>query len=98
VANATQSHLMPGADDSDRRGYGEIMAPAQSGPREAHSDDTDVTNVVRALHRWGPQSLRELVGDPEFANWPAQRLEHAVVSAWSLNLIFIDARDLLVAL
>jgi hypothetical protein len=58
----------------------------------------DVTDVVRALHRWGPQSLLELLRDPEFADWPAQRLEHAVVSAWSLNLIFIDTRDLLVAL
>jgi hypothetical protein len=42
--------------------------------------------------------MPELVRDPEFTDWPAQRLEHAVVSAWSLNLIFIDTRDLLVAL
>jgi hypothetical protein len=42
--------------------------------------------------------MPELVRDPEFTDWPAQRVEHAVVSAWSLNLIFIDTRDLIVAL
>jgi hypothetical protein len=74
------------------------MIPTRSHPHTAAWDDGDVTPVVRALHRWGPQSLPDLVRDPEVAGWPAERVEHAIVVAWSLNLIFIDTGDLLVAL
>ena len=65
-----------------------------SGPWE----QTDVARVVRVLRRSGPQPLGELASDPDLAGWSAERVEHAVVSARSRNLISIDPRDLLVAL
>jgi hypothetical protein len=61
-------------------------------------EDADVARIIRALRRSGPLLLRDLTREPELVGWPAQRIEHAVVSAWSRNLIFIDQRDLLVAL
>lgn len=61
-------------------------------------DDADVTQVVRALHRSGPLPLAELNHTTDLDGWSRQRVEHAVVSAWSRNLIFVDAQDLLVAL
>ena len=42
--------------------------------------------------------MRELGADQDFEGWPAKRLEAAVVTAWSRNLISIDPSDLLVAL
>jgi len=42
--------------------------------------------------------MRELGADQDFEGWPEKRLEAAVVSAWSRNLISIDPSDLLVAL
>lgn len=60
--------------------------------------DTDATRVVRVLHLSGPLLLRELADCPELEDWPSERIEHAIVSAWSRGLIFIDYRDLLVAL
>jgi hypothetical protein len=74
------------------------MAHLTPDPNGARWDDRDVIHVVRALHRWGPQSLPDLVDDPELAGWPAQRVEHAVVTAWAQNVIFVDTRSLLVAL
>ena len=61
-------------------------------------DEADVACVLRVLHRAGPLPLRDLVGQPDLVGWSAQRLEHAVVSAWSRTLIFVDNRDLLVAI
>jgi hypothetical protein len=61
-------------------------------------DDTDVARVLRALHRAGPLPLRDLSHEPDLLDWPAQRIEHAVVSAWARNLISFDNRDLVVAL
>jgi hypothetical protein len=61
-------------------------------------EDTDVARIVRTLHRSGPLPLQDLTHEPELVSWSAQRIEHAIVSAWSRNLIFIDRRDLLVAL
>jgi len=61
-------------------------------------EDTDVARIVRALHRSGPLPLQDLTREPELVSWSAQRIEHAVVSAWSRNLIFIDRRDHLIAL
>lgn len=61
-------------------------------------EDTDVARVVRVLHQSGPLPLRDLTREPDLANWPAHRIEHAIVSAWSRKLIFIDNRDLLVAI
>ena len=58
----------------------------------------DVARVVRTLHRAGPLRLGELGDEPELAGWPPQRIEHAVVSAWSCNLIFVDRRDHFVAI
>lgn len=89
---------MPGRMIRTRIGYRQIMVPAHAGSQAASRDDADVTQVVRALHRWGPQSLADLVRDPEVADWSAERVEHAIVVAWSLNLIFVNTRDLLVAL
>ena len=65
-----------------------------SGPWE----QTDVARVLRALRRSGPQAFGELTRNPDLADWPTERIEHAVVTAWSRNLISIDPRDLLVAL
>ncbi|MBW8749950.1 MAG: hypothetical protein JF565_00800 [Propionibacteriales bacterium] len=73
------------------------MAMAQ---RKLHSgsEAEDVARVLRVLHRSGPLPLGELADEPELADWPSERVEHALVSAWSHALIFIDTRDLLVAL
>jgi len=83
-------------DGCQALGYSLFMTAAQmlSGPWE----DTDATRVVRVLHRSGPTALCDLDGQPELTGWPAERIEHAVVSAWSDNLISIDTRDQLVAL
>jgi hypothetical protein len=58
----------------------------------------DAVHVVRVLHHVGPLPLRELADEPELADWPPERVEQAIVSAWSCALIFIDSGDLLVAL
>ena len=73
------------------------MAEAQRDPQAAWTD-ADVTRVVSVLHDVGPLPLRDLARDPELEDWPSERVEHAIVSAWSHGLIFIDARDLVVAL
>ena len=74
------------------------MAEAQRHPRATADGTEDVACVVRVLHHAGPIPLRELAEDPELADWTRERIEHAVVSAWSRALIFVDTRDLLVAL
>jgi hypothetical protein len=74
------------------------MAEAQRHPRATTDREEDVASVVRVLHHAGPIPLRELAEDPELADWTRERIEHAVVSAWSRALIFVDTRDLLVAL
>jgi len=84
-------------DDSVGHGYRPDMAEALRSiplPRE----ETDFARVVGTLRRSGPLALDELCGEPELVDWPAQRVERAVVTAWSHNLIFIDPRDLLVAI
>lgn len=73
------------------------MAFAHRNPRVI-SADPDVARVLHVLHHAGPLPLRDLADDPELADWPPERIEHAVVSAWSRALIFVDTRDLLVAL
>jgi hypothetical protein len=73
------------------------MVEAQRHPQEAWGE-TDVTHIVRLLHHGGPLPLGELADDPTVAEWPAERVEQAIVSAWSRGLIFIDTRDLIVAL
>jgi hypothetical protein len=84
-------------DDSARHGYRDNMTEA---PRSIcrPSEEADLARVVGTLRRSGPLGLDELCDEPEFLDWPAQRVEQAVVAAWSHNLIFIDPRDLLVAL
>ena len=74
------------------------MAQAHRISRATGADVEDVARVVRVLHRVGPLPLRELADDPALADWPHERIEHAVVAAWSRALIFVDTRDLLVAL
>lgn len=54
--------------------------------------------MLGVLRRTGPRLLTELMDDHEFDGWPSQRLEGAVVSAWSRNVISITAGDLIVAL
>jgi hypothetical protein len=61
-------------------------------------EEIDLACVVGMLRRSGPLGLEDLRDEPELADWPVQRLEQAVVTAWSRNLIFVDQRDLLVAL
>jgi hypothetical protein len=61
-------------------------------------EEGDVARIVNALRRSGPLPIRDLPREPEFAGWAIQRIEHAVISAWSRNLIFIDQGDQLVAL
>jgi hypothetical protein len=58
----------------------------------------DAAQVVHVLHHVGPVPLQELADEPELAGWPPERVEQAIVSAWSHALIFIDNRDLLIAL
>jgi hypothetical protein len=74
------------------------MTDPQKRPLEGSSPEADVTAVVRALHRSGPLSLLDLGRVPGLNAWPGTRLEHAVVVAWSRNLIFVDPGDQLVAL
>ncbi|HEY0903082.1 MAG TPA: hypothetical protein VGE14_04260 [Marmoricola sp.] len=61
-------------------------------------EDGDVDRVVRLLRDCGPLPLDALGQESALADWPAQRVQQAVVSAWSHNLIYVDASDLLVAL
>ena len=74
------------------------MTETQQNVRVGPWDDADVTQVVRVLHRTGPLPMSELNQTRDLACWTRQRVEHAVVTAWSRNLIFVDTRDLLVAL
>jgi hypothetical protein len=74
------------------------MTETQQNVRVGPWDDADVTRVVRALRRSGPLPMSELHLTADLAGWTRQRVEHAVVTAWSSNLIFVDTRDLLVAL
>jgi hypothetical protein len=83
---------------SSTMGIPGCMVEAQRHPRAATGGTEDVACVVRVLHHAGPIPLRELADDPELADWSRDRIEHAVVSAWSSALIFVDTRDLLVAL
>ena len=85
------------ADGSDPRGYRWSMTQAH-GPLPGPWEDTDGARVVHALRRSGPLPMRDLNLEPEFVGWSAQRLEHAVIAAWSRNLIYVDQRDLLVAI
>ena len=73
--------------------------------RELQSDgaigpdpDRDAADLARTLRRSGPLDLGELSQQPDLHDWSIARLEGAVVSAWSHNLIFIDVRDNLVAI
>jgi hypothetical protein len=81
----------------DPRGYPKFMIEARRNLGAAWVD-TDVTRVVRVLHHAGPLPLRDLADDPELEDWPPERIEQAIVTAWSRGLIFIDARDLFVAI
>jgi hypothetical protein len=74
------------------------MTDPQERPPEGSSLESDVVDMVRALHRAGPLSMHDLARVPDLDTWPGTRLEHAVVVAWSRNLIFVDPRDQLVAL
>ena len=60
--------------------------------------DEDAVLVVDVLHGVGRCSLRALLGQPELLDWTPDRLERAVVKAWSGGLVFIDSNDDLVAL
>jgi hypothetical protein len=60
--------------------------------------EADVAHVLRVLRRSGPRLLSDLLDDEDLAGWSSRRLQEAVVSAWSRNLISITAGDLLVAL
>jgi hypothetical protein len=61
-------------------------------------DAADVARVVRVLRLTGPLTLTGLAHQPDLSAWSRDRLESAVVSAWSGAQIFIDTRDLLVAI
>jgi hypothetical protein len=78
-------------------GYRECMSQAQRDLPRAWAE-ADVAHVLGVLRRTGPRLLTELMDDEEFDGWPSQRLEGAVVSAWSRNVISITAGDLIVAL
>jgi hypothetical protein len=72
------------------------MAQAQWNLKTGAAED--VAQVLHVLHHAGPVPLSELGDDPELAEWSSERIEHALVSAWSRALIFIDSGDMLVAL
>ena len=60
--------------------------------------DTDRDLVVEVLRGGGPRSLSHLRELPAFAGWPSERVELAVVQAWSDSLLSVDADDQLIAL
>jgi len=60
--------------------------------------EPDVAVVLAALRGSGPRGVRDLQHDDAFATWPRRRLEDAVVSAWSRNLISVDPLDQLFVL
>lgn len=60
--------------------------------------EADVAHVLGVLRHAGPRLLTELMDDDAFNGWSSQRLEDAVVSAWSRNVISITPGDLVVAL
>jgi len=61
-------------------------------------EQADAARVVRLLRLAGPLTLTGLARHPDLSGWPRDRLENAVVSAWSGAQIFVDARDLLIAI
>lgn len=61
-------------------------------------EQSDVARVVSALRQAGPMPLGELLDHPDLEGWPGDRINDAVVSAWSRDLISIDPRDLVVVL
>jgi hypothetical protein len=61
-------------------------------------DENDVACVVRVLRLTGPLTLTGLGRHPDLSGWPRDRLESAVVSAWSRAQIFVDNRDQLIAI
>ena len=65
-------------------------------PTVGHAEDA--AHVARVLHRVGPVPLQELADEPALAGWPPERVEQAIVAAWSNALVFIDSTDHLVAL
>lgn len=65
---------------------------------QASRPESDATRVARTLRRCGPLRLVDLCHEPELLGWPESRIEWAVVVAWSRSLIYIDTRDLLVAI
>ena len=73
------------------------MAEAQAILHGRH-EQADVARVVRVLRLAGPLTLASLACHPDLAGWSRDRLEHAVVTAWSSAVIFIDSHDLLVAI
>lgn len=60
--------------------------------------DRDAQQVARSLRRTGPLRMEELRVQPELRGWSTDRVERAVVAAWSADRITIDAGDRLVAL
>lgn len=60
--------------------------------------EADVAVVVHLLRTSGPLPMRELATEPALLDWTAARIENAVVGAWSQDLIFVDDRDLIVAI
>jgi hypothetical protein len=60
--------------------------------------DSDAVLVARTLRSAGPLHLDELRAQPELHGWSEPRLENAVASAWSRDLVSVNARDKLVAL
>jgi hypothetical protein len=61
-------------------------------------DDVDVARLMHVLEKLGPLPMGDLAAELDHAGWPAARVEHAIVSAWSRALIFIDRGDRLVAI
>ena len=59
---------------------------------------TDRDVVVDILRRTGPRSLRSLRSEGHLSRWPAERVEGAVVQAWSDDRLSIDVEDPLIAL
>jgi hypothetical protein len=60
--------------------------------------DSDARQVARSLRRTGPLQMEDLRAQPELRGWSSDRVEKAVVAAWSADRITIDAGDRLVAL
>jgi hypothetical protein len=77
---------------SPESGMGTVMTASPE------NRDRDVAIVIDLLRRRGPRSLSQLCDALRGDSWSNERVEHAVIEAWSGNRLSVDRDDRLVAL